>query len=181
MKEKITQLVIFAIGVGVGAVASMTYFKTKYEQIAQEEIDSVKETFSKLKSKEEKTTSDDISEEKKTLINIVNKHDYTSFSKSNVKKEEKPLKEDKPYVISPMQVGDDDFDCITLTLYSNNVLTNELDERIEGGELKNLIGSEDVFEHFGDYEDDVIYVRNERLKTDFEILRVLDSYEEVDE
>ena len=80
-----------------------------------------------------------------------------------------------------MQVGDDDFDCITLTLYSNNILTNELDERIEGGELKNLIGSEDVFEHFGDYEDDVIYVRNERLKTDFEILRVLDSYEEVDE
>ena len=37
MKEKITQFVIFAIGVGVGAVASMTYFKTKYEQIAQEE------------------------------------------------------------------------------------------------------------------------------------------------
>lgn len=177
MKKELTYFVIFAVGAITGAVATMTYFKTKYEQIAQDEIDSVKETFSKLKPKEEKSENNS-EEEKKALSDIVNKHDYTSFSKSNVKKEEEPLKDDKPYVISPMQVGDDDFECNTLTLYSNKVLTNELDEPIEGDELKALIGGTEVYDHFGDYEPDVVYVRNETLQTDFEIIRVLDSYEQ---
>ena len=51
MKNKFVYFAVFAVGALVGSAASMHYFKKKYEQIAQEEIDSVKETFKSLSRK----------------------------------------------------------------------------------------------------------------------------------
>ena len=48
-------IVIFAVGAVAGSAATWYFTKTKYEKIAQEEIDSVKEVFSnRNKSADEK-------------------------------------------------------------------------------------------------------------------------------
>ena len=49
---------IFFLGAGVGSLVTWKIVKTKYEQIAQEEIDSVKEVFSKRLDEAEKSTSE---------------------------------------------------------------------------------------------------------------------------
>ena len=90
------------------------------------------------------------------------------------------MKDEKPYVISPESVGEDDYDVVTFTYYTNDILTNEQDEVIEGKELETLIGS-DSLTHFGEYEEDCVYVRNDKLKTDFEILRDIMPYSDDDE
>ena len=42
-----------------------------------------------------------------------------------------------------------------------------------------VIGGEDTLTHFGEYEDDSIFVRNDELKIDFEILRDERNYTDV--
>jgi hypothetical protein len=46
-KMVIKNLVIFVVGAGVGALLTYQFVKTKYEAVAQEEIDSVKEVFAR--------------------------------------------------------------------------------------------------------------------------------------
>ena len=121
MNNKITSFMMFIFGAAIGSVATWQYIKKKYERIAQEEIDSVKETFSKLvvKSKdnesEENNNTRTIVERAKDKPSVaeyavwfvgggVNYSDTDSFSKdSNVSKEEvdENMINDKPYVISP--------------------------------------------------------------------------------
>lgn len=48
---KLSNVVIFAIGAAIGSLATWKFVKTKYEKIANEEIESVKEIFSKNRRK----------------------------------------------------------------------------------------------------------------------------------
>ena len=50
MKTTLSNFIIFATGAAIGSVVTWKIVKTKYEQIAQEEIDSVKEVYSKRES-----------------------------------------------------------------------------------------------------------------------------------
>ena len=77
---------------------------------------------------------------------------------------------DRPYVISPDIFGDNpDYNKVSLTLYSDGVLTDEDDHVINPGRIDDLIGEESL-EHFGEYEEDSVFVRNEARMTDYEIL-----------
>lgn len=193
MKKEFTYFVIFAIGTAVGSVASMKYFKTKYERIADEEIESVKKSITQLiknsdilnkkldgNPKNNSNSASDDTKGKETLNKVVSKLDYTSFSKSATKEEVKDDKPegDLPYIIPPEQVGEDDYECNTYTLYSDGVLTDELNDVVEEEDLAYLIGSRDVFKHIDDYGNGAVYVRNDFLETDFEIIRCLEAYNE---
>lgn len=193
MKKEFTYFVIFAIGAAVGSVASMKYFKTKYERIADEEIESVKKSITQLvknsdilnkksdsNPKNNLNGASDNTKGKETLNKVVNKLDYTSFSKSVSQEEAKDDKPegDLPYIIPPEQVGEDDYECNTYTLYSDGVLTDELNGVVEEEDLAYLIGSRDVFKHIDDYGNGAVYVRNDFLGTDFEIIRCLEAYNE---
>ena len=76
-----------------------------------------------------------------------------------------------PYVISPDDFDDnDDYEVVSLVYYSDGVLADEDDNVIE--DVEGMVG-EDSLNHFGEYEDDSVFVRNDERKTDYEIL--LDS------
>ena len=64
MHKAVSYSLIFSTGVAIGSFVTWKMVKTKYERIAQEEIDSVKETFSKFYSEKDNDKSIDISEEK---------------------------------------------------------------------------------------------------------------------
>ena len=75
---------------------------------------------------------------------------------------------DKPYVIPPEEFADfDDYERITLMYFADEVLTDENFELVE--DVDDVVGLESL-EHFGEYEDDSVHVRNDRLKCDYEIL-----------
>lgn len=191
----LTNLFIFAVGAAIGSAVTWKLVKTKYERIAREEIDSVKEMVSKRINNDSVTKSfdklkkdihdkiDDAlnteSTKKDTSTNesIIKENNYTNYA--NVKKEEKGEDDNmcKPYVIPPDEFGDCDYELETLTLYADGVLTDDMDIPIE--DVDSLVGVESL-DHFGEWEDDSVFVRNDELKTDYEILLDLRNYSDVE-
>jgi len=186
--SKASSFAMFVVGVGIGSVTTWYCIKKKYEQIAQEEIDSVKEVFSKRdtfsSNKEENTDIIKKANKAKDKPEIneyaskLQKHGYTNYSDiSNNKKEEESKVVDKPYVISPDNFGEfDDYEKISLTYYEDQILADDNDDLVD--DVEDIIGFESLT-HFGDYEDDSVFVRNDRLKCDYEILMDHRNYSDV--
>ncbi len=178
--------IIFAFlsGAAIGSIVTWKLVKTKYERIAQEEIDSVKEVYASRQSGdiigdtenetpsrfeqpcdfafEEPSLAD--MEKALTALKYAGNHSRYDISKN----EEVESMETIPYVISPDSFGEmDDYETISLTYYADGVLADDADEPI--GDVDEVVG-EDSLKTFGEYEDDSVFVRNDRLKCDYEIL-----------
>lgn len=188
--SKATGFVIFVLGAAVGSVVTWQYTRKKYEQIAQEEIDSVKEIFSKRESAadveitdpEPHTAKIGKPEEKPDITEYaarLERDGYTNYSNvgAEQKKEEQETMEIKPYVISPEEFGEfEDYERISLSYYADQVLADEDDEKVD--DVDNVVGLESLT-HFGEFEDDSVFVRNDRLKCDYEILLDQRTYSDV--
>lgn len=187
MKDLLTSAVIFTVGAIIGSAVTYKLLKTKYEHIAQEEIDSVKEVFARMRS--ESTNEEDEAEEAETAISenakekpsikeyatMIKDYGYVNYSDSNnIKKEESNV--NKPRVIPPEEFGEEDYAVISLNYYADGVLADDWDKVIE--DVENTVG-EDFANHFGEYEDDSVFVRNDELETDYEILRDTRNFSDV--
>lgn len=194
MNCKFTNILVFAVGAAVGSAATWMILKNKYEQRVQEEVESVKEALSGLtnntEQSEENETEESEDEEEHHQINWDELEDLNEESDdeleeyanltnlySNEKGGAEKVKAKKPYVISPYDFGEiDEYRKIDLTYYADEVLEDEDGEIVT--DIEELIGA-DSLNTFGEYEDDAVFVRNERLMTDFEILKDYRTYEEV--
>lgn len=163
MNNKIIGMIMFAVGAAVGSAVTWKFVKTKYEMIADEEIKSVKEVY----LKKERRLAEKAKEQR-----VKDKPDLSEYSKKL--KEEGYIDErnendmsDDPYVIPPDEFGNSEYDAVSLTYYSDGVLTDDWDKIIEN--IDDIVGADSLY-HFGEYEDDSVFVRNDRLKTDYEIL-----------
>lgn len=171
----------FIVGAGIGAACSWYLLKTKYEEMVQEEIDSVKEVFSKradnLKGNNDSFEKSAKNKDKPELMEYASKiknEGYIDYSK-NRKTVEKEVK--NPYIISPDDFGaEEDYDTNSLTYYADEILVYDNDDIVE--DIEDLIGA-DSLTHFGEYEEDAVFVRNERLKCDYEILVDKRNYSDV--
>lgn len=182
--SKATNVMSFVLGAAVGSVVTWQYVKNKYEQIAQEEIDSVKEVF--LKRDPDVTVEvkeADVRNRKEEKPGVVEyaarlqKEGYTNYAGMNAVEEEEAETVEKPYVISPEEFGEfDDYEKISLTYYADQALADENDELVD--DVEDIIGFESLT-HFGEYEDDSVFVRNDRLKCDYEILMDSRLYSDV--
>ena len=208
MNSTLKGVLIFVLGAAAGSLATWKLIEKKYKDIAQEEIDSVKDTFSKMKKNEypdkledypdfeEFDDSDDSYDEEpksEQKIDRNNKPDiveyakilsetgYTNYAERQDKKEKKgvePVEDERPYVISPDEFGEKDgYENVTLTYYADGVLTDYFDNVISN--IDEVVGF-DSLDHFGEYEDDAVFVRNEKMETDYEILRDLRDFNESD-
>lgn len=180
MKSNIINFLMFAVGAAIGSAVTWKLVKTKYERIANEEIESVKEVFSRRNKKEKEpeeiehgtvahmleTKPDDVSEYAAMLEEL----------KYN-EKGENDMKNADPYVISPDEFAElDDYQTVSLNYYADGVVADDIDEVVEN--VGSLIGW-DSLNHFGEYEDYSVFVRNDALKTDFEILLDTRNYSDV--
>lgn len=172
----------FALGAAVGVGVSYNYFKTKYERIAQEEIDSVKRAFSEPSCTAEQI-EDDIEDE--TLASVAVTHYANIIRQQEYASEDGPVEPigeevtgvKRPYVISPEDFDTlDDYECQSLNYYADGVLADDMGNVVE--DIDGMVGR-DSLNHFGEYEDDAVHVRNDALQCDFEILRDLDNYSDV--
>lgn len=184
--SKLSGFMLFVVGTAIGSAVTWQYTKKKYEQIAQEEINSVKETFSKKEYADEpiKVSSNKSvvqTNEKPSVAEYAAKlHEqgYTNYSGTEKEKiKEKKESMDKPYVIAPEEFGDlEGCEKISLTYYADQVLADDNDELVD--DVEDVVGFESL-SHFGDYEDDSVFVRNDRLKCDYEILMDQRNYSDV--
>lgn len=180
--SKVTGLVMFALGAAVGSAVTWQYTKKKYEKIAQEEIDSVKEVFSKREADTEiKVETEHSNVQEARFDKVEEKPDLSEYAaileQEGYTSEEGVKVSDKPYVISPDEFGEfDEYEQISFTYYADQVLADENDEQIE--DVEGTIGHE-ALTHFGEYEDDSVFVRNDRRKCDYEILMDNRLYSEV--
>jgi hypothetical protein len=187
MNNKAITFLMFVFGAAIGSVVTLQIVRKKYEQIAQEEIDSVKEVFSKRETTVATELNDtnvrvkaEQAKEKPGVVEYAAKlqrHWYTNYSNGDIQpvEQDKPP-EIKPYVISPEEFGELDYDKIGLSYYADQILADENDELIE--DVDGVVGFESL-SHFGEYEDDSVFVRNDRLKCDYEILLDQRKYSEI--
>jgi hypothetical protein len=177
--NKTINFMMFVLGVAVGSVVTWRYVEKKYEQIAQDEIDSVKEVFSRREAEFTENTEArikaDNAKEKPSVIEYaarLREQGYTNYSDMADEKPEEvkeaPMTVDKPYVIAPEEFGDlDDYETISLTYYADQILADDNDVIVD--DVEDVVGF-DSLNSFGEYEDDSVFVRNDRLKCDYEIL-----------
>lgn len=187
----------FTGGIAIGVATTWQYAKKKYERIAQEEIDSVKAVFSKHKQmtgKEANKLRSETMESRENTKKDISKYQsklygygYADCSHSvkdrfqvefTEKKDEMEEEEqmDHPYIITPNEFGEfEDYDTISLTYYSDGILADDDDELVDNPE--EIVGRDSV-NHFGEYEDDSVFVRNDRMRCDYEILLDHRTYSE---
>ena len=190
MSSKGIAFLAFIAGAGIGSVCTWQMLKRKYELIAQEEIDSVKAAYATketgksfvegfrdgLKVAEDRTQKDEGDVDFKKYASIIQKEGYTDYSRSVEEKKGEAFVE-KPYVISPDEFGEfEEYEKISLTYYADEVLADENDEEVD--DVDEIVGEESL-NHFGEYEDDSVFVRNDRLKCDYEILLDQRNYSDV--
>ena len=184
MKSILTNIVIFATGAAIGSVVTWNLLKSKYEKIAQEEIDSVKEVYSKKNRSEDICTVDETEEpeepeepedpdELEEYIDLVNNCGYKNYSRKGGSDQ---ISFEKPYVIPPEEFGECEYETISLTYYADKVLADDMDEIVD--DVDDVVGL-DSLEHFGEYEEDSVFVRNDGRKCDYEILLDVRRYSDL--
>lgn len=179
--HKVVPFVTFAVGAAIGSVVTWQLVKTKYEQIAQEEIDSVKEVFSNRgRSERAEVATDKIEKAREERENIDIKEYATELSKTgytNYSEVELVEKAMAPYVITPDEFAElEDYETVSLTFWADKVLTDDNGNLIE--DVEGAVGFESL-STFGQYEEDSVFVRNDYRKCDYEILldmRRFDDY-----
>ena len=192
-KDLFSKALIFVAGACVGSVVTWKLVEKKYQQIAQEEIDSVKEALGYFKDSDEKIDQEredkededdeddrfdrDTEPAKEELAHICREqgYDYNGISK---KEGEEEMAENRPYVISPEEFDENGYKTKTLFYYNDDVVTDDRGKALSEKSIEKLIGKESLTT-FGQYESDSVFVRNDDLKTDYEILADERNYHEM--
>lgn len=190
MKETLIRVVIFSVGVGVGVAASMTYFDKKYQKLADEEIESCRQAFSKPKVI---FTEKDIVKdpEKHVEIDPLGSNVYSSSVQLETKaysdyyapkkvEEAQTLspKEDEPFDISVDEYEEDtEFMKVTLNLYLSDgaLVYEETEELADEG---STVGQENL-DDFSRTSFSSAYFRNPKNNIDYEVIKVDGSYREL--
>lgn len=184
MNSTLSKVLIFAAGAAIGVAASQRYFKTKYERLAKEEIAEVREYYdgclaekqdeiddysTELKAQEFADRTAERQREVQAFVDKLNELNYT------VDKEVPAVSVAR--VIDPDEFGENrDYDQVYLTYYADGMLTDEYDVPVE--DVDNVVGT-DFVNHFGEYGEDLVHVRNDHLESYFEITKDVRNYSDI--
>lgn len=202
----LSNFIALAAGAAIGSVVTWKLVENKYKQIAEEEIASVKEVYAR-KYKQAAESDEDRSNDVMVASRYDNKPDIQEYAAmvagyGYVSENDEPYYDDPeddeeeededdyptsfddrdkddfvgPQVISPEEFDENGYETFSFTYYADGVLTDE-----EGNivyDLENTVGA-DFYKHFGEYEDDSVFVRNDWLEYDYEILRDERCYSDV--
>lgn len=185
-------LLYFVTGAAIGSVVTWKLIEKKYKDLADEEIESVKETFKnrkQIKINDEETSEKFITkykDSKDEIEDVVRNEKYNIENKEELDDEcnytidiNEGIEVANPHIITPEEFGEyNEYKIKTLIYYADNVLTDEDDNPITSLEMEEMIGI-DSLDHFGEYEDDSVYVRDENNEIDYEILRSEKMFSEI--
>ena len=182
-------LLTFVAGLAIGAGVTYVIQKNRYEEMIKDEVDDLREHYKskECKPKESglnKEGTDEVqsyrmkSEERKESMgrvhSLVRENKYTSCDDENLNTETKP-----PFVVTPEEFATVPlWDVDTLRYHANDIIANDNNEIMDEDEIERILGMSvmEIKDQFGVYEDDSVFIRNEALKCDYEILRDEDDY-----
>ena len=212
MNNKVFNAILFTAGAAVGSTVAWFIAKTKYEQIAQEEIDSVKNEYNHLSKlvrnkfgavtyddgeldaedefEDNESYSDynrDLTEDEREAneyYKLAGKYNSSCNADGNHENDEEGDVGDEdevqyingPYVICPEDFANNPpgFNAQSLDYFADGILADGWGVQLD---IDETIG-EDAINHFGEYADDLVYVRNERKELDYEVTKDPRTYEE---
>ena len=186
MNRKLSNVLLFAAGAAVGSLVTWRYFKSKYEIVEDKIEEETEEAEGEYKEENLEGLESKLNYKKpplKEYVKMVEDNGYVPKTHMEEVEEEIANGEwgDKdvyePYIIRPEEYGElHAYETLSLNYYADGVLTDELDNPIE--DVESLVPA-DFADHFGEYEDDVVHVRNDNLECDYEILRDLRKFTDV--
>lgn len=188
MNNTLSKIIIFAAGAVVGSAVTYKVAELKCKKEAAEELEAVREYYElNIEKTEEPVESDDEEDEPEEYPDAPDEYyektmpsertRYRDIMKSqgySDKEEDDDM--NRPYVISPDEFGEEGYVQQSLTYYADGIITNERGKIIKNTD--ELIGI-DPADHFGEYEDDSVFVRNDKIKVDYEILKDYREYSEI--
>lgn len=169
----------FAAGLVVGAGGMFLAVRKHFQKIADKEIEDVKEMYKVKNEKivqDVKTAREETKEfYKKSLENLNYAMPETDVSPQPMY-DDTPEPVSEPFVISPDIFGEEEnYDRLSFTYYADGVMTDECDEPLDAGEITKTVGI-DAINHFGEYENDAVYIQNDEERAYYEIIRDLTEY-----
>ena len=164
--NKLGYILTFLAGSALGASASFLLLRKKFDE---------QRLYFENKYGSSNNDDGDIPDTPDEKSHDISKEDMMDYYKNKTLNDisETPEKKE-PYVIHPDDFGMLDYDTITLTLYSDGVVADDGDSIVD-----NDILGDDWRNRFGEYEPDAVYVRNDILKADYEILRDNSQYGDI--
>lgn len=215
-RNMLVKAFIFVAGAAIGSAVTWKVVKTKYEQIAQEEIKSVKEEYGRLTklmrmeidacrrvteahAEDEDETDEDLEDDDSVddddrelaeweknqveYYKLTSKYRGDSDDYENDEEGDGIGDDDLPFINGPYVISPDEFassppgfSACPLDYYTDGVLADGWGVELN---IEETIG-EDALEHFGDYVDDIVHVRNERTQIDYEVTRDPRTYKEAE-
>lgn len=181
MKHTLSKILIFAVGAAVGSAVTYKYLKTKYDDILKEELESMREFYAEKYndySDEEGQEGEDAPAESDVMNDI--RRTYAAIAQTNnyITKEQAAEIDnvDKPYVIDADDYGEyADYSLTNLTYFADKILADDTGEIIDN--VAETVGA-DLWDLFPD-DDDTVFIRNDKLMSDYEIQKDYRTYDEV--
>jgi hypothetical protein len=181
-------ILMFIGGLVIGAGASWVYHKNKYEEMVQDEVEELRAHMKENDSKSIRKPSEDSRESVKEYVEELTLEQYDeslenakkiiNYSKYSTANDEVITDECRPpFVVTPEDFASlPGYDTDTFYYHQDDIISNCDNEMVDDIELTFGMSIIKIKEQFGVYEDDAVYIRNERLKTDYEILRDESDY-----
>lgn len=130
---------------------------------------------------------EEVMEDEKTPQNVNKRSkehtDYSKISKNNaglkapMANNDKKEAELKPYVITPKEFELSENEHVNMQYYLDGTLTDDMGEPIQPSDYFGNIDIENSFDDYSD-EPDLLFIRDPKLKIDYEISKVLVRYPE---
>ena len=178
MNTNLKNVLIFAVGAGVGSLLTWQIMNEKHEQELEDQYNAILEEFERedyIETIKEYDTVDIVSNDGDVVKKIIryNKPSLEEVIEADISQ--------GPYIIDARTFDalEPDYihDKVSLTYYQiDEVLVDSDDEMITN--VYDLIGNE-ALACFGKYspDPDIVHVRNQQLGIDYEIARVYKSYQ----
>jgi len=192
MNTRVGLGLMFGLLCGAGGfIFGWMFSKKKYEMLADVEVASVKKSLAEYYEKpiisstkdikKDSNIQDDVNKDMKGYVDYANKYRTNPVKPVSAPSykiiEEREDKDHKsPYVISPQEFQESSYDTQTLFYHTDRILADDDFNIIH--DIPGTIGA-DALISFGQYEDDAVYVRNDILQIDYEILKDERCYEKI--
>jgi hypothetical protein len=175
MNNKVLGVLAFSLGAAIGSLVTYKVLVAKFNKMLEDEIEAAKDYYSGDRATTDKSEEQTVAESEEIDPAELDKQHYVELLKKYRNEEDTDMCE--PYVIPPEDFGElADYETVSLTYYADGVLTDEDNEPIDDAD--DIVGA-DSLNHFGEFEDDSVFVRNEMLKIDYEILKDLRRYSDL--
>ena len=200
MNSNVKTMLGFIFGGIVGSGLTFVFLKKKYDKMYEESVSSAMKVYSEVLEKLKDYTKEGEGDEESELLAKLNRekpdlsesakdvaknHEYVDYRNiSHGLEPEKnriidPLIEEPDYIqyIEPQFFGEyPDYGQSFFTHYADGVLEDQDHEIMDHNDILDTVGI-DYEDHFGEFEDDSVHVRNDRTKCYYEILEDTRTYD----